>query len=118
MNAQAVLHESKPDRSVRNIAGRKIVFDRKGFFLNFEDWSEEACECLARESGLMNIGDRHWQVIGFLRNYYTVNGRAPLHRQIKEGTGMTISEIEELFPQGLQQGARRLAGLPNPQSCS
>jgi TusE/DsrC/DsvC family sulfur relay protein len=109
--------EAAAGRPVRNIAGRQIVFDRDGFFMNFEDWSEEIFECLAKESGLSNIDDRHWQVIRFLRNYYAYNGRAPLHRQLKEGIGMSVLEMETLFLDGLKRGARRLAGLPNPQSC-
>lgn len=117
MSTQTAQDEAAAGRSMRNIAGRQIIFDKDGFFMNFEDWSEEIFEYLAKESGLSDINDKHWQVIRFLRNYYAYNGRAPLHRQMKEGTGMSILEMEALFPDGLKRGARRLAGLPNPQSC-
>jgi sulfur relay (sulfurtransferase) DsrC/TusE family protein len=52
-----------------------------------------------------------------LREYYLQNGRAPLNRQLKAGLGMSLMEIESLFPGGLKLGARRLAGLPNPKTC-
>ena len=111
--------ENKPNREPfqRSVAGRKVFFDEEGFLLDFSDWSEDLFECLAKESGLANISDRHWQIIRFLRNYYSYNGRAPLHRQLREGTGMSVLEMEDLFPEGLKRGARRLAGLPNPKSC-
>jgi len=31
---------------------------------------------------------------------------------VKEGTGLSVLELESLFPQGIKFGARRLAGLP------
>ena len=57
-------------------------------------------------------------MIRFLREYYACNGRAPLNRQLRKGAGMSLLELEELFPEGIKMGARRLAGLPNPKTCS
>ena len=104
-------------QQVRSIAGREMVFDAEGFLLDPHEWTEEVAEALARESGVAVITDLQWQVIRFLREYYRENGRAPLNRQIKSGTGLSLMEIESLFPGGIKQGARRLAGLPNPRSC-
>jgi dissimilatory sulfite reductase related protein len=109
--------ETKDTLQIRTIAGRKVFFDREGFINDFEDWSEELFGCLAKECGLLEIRDRHWRVIRFLREFYAVNGRAPLNRQLREGTGMNLSELEKLFPDGIKNGARRLAGLPNPKGC-
>jgi dissimilatory sulfite reductase related protein len=117
VNTQNREYESEFDRSVRTIAGREIVFDKDGFLMDFEDWSEEVFEWLAKESGLSRIDDQHWRVIWFLRSFYAYNRRAPLHRQLKEGTGMSLLEIDALFPNGIKTGARRMAGLPNPKSC-
>jgi tRNA 2-thiouridine synthesizing protein E len=102
---------------VRSLAGREIVFDSEGFLSDFRQWTEEVAQTLAQESGLKALTDTHWQVIRFLREYYLQNGRAPLHRELKKGTGMSLLEIESLFPGGIKQGARRLAGLPNPKTC-
>ena len=63
------------------------------------------------------LNPRQWQVIEFLREYYYTYGRAPMNRQMKEGTGLSLLELQELFPEGLKKGARRLAGLPNPKTC-
>ena len=100
---------------VRTIAGRKIVFDKDGFLMDFEDWSEEVFECLAKESGLSSIDDRHWRVIRFLRSFYAYNGRAPLHRQLKEGTGMSVLEMEELISRRNQKRGQADGRTSQPQ---
>jgi TusE/DsrC/DsvC family sulfur relay protein len=105
-------------RHLREIVGREIAFDGEGFFWDYDDWSEQAARELAAESGLDELGDEHWRVIRFFREYYEYNGRAPLNRDIKKGTGMSLLELQRLFPGGLKLGARRLAGLPNPKTCN
>ena len=109
--------DQTPQRVVREIEGRRVVFDGEGFFEDPDDWSEAAARLLARESGLHEMSPVHWEVIAFLRDYYFQNGRAPLNKQLRAGLGRSVSEIEGFFPEGLKYGARRLAGLPNPKSC-
>ncbi len=72
---------------------------------------------LAREAGLAELDSTRWRVLCFLREFYGANGRAPLNRQLKAGTGMSLQDLEGLFPGGIKNGARRLAGLPNPKTC-
>lgn len=102
---------------MRSLAGRDVFFDSEGFLVDPSQWSEEMAEQLARESGIGRLEESHWQVIRFIREYYLQNGRAPLHRELKKGSGMPLMEIEGLFPGGIKMGARLLAGLPNPKSC-
>ncbi len=109
--------DERTGRRYREIAGQQILFDEEGFFWHPGDWNEDAALALARESGLDELTAEHRQVIGFLREFYFANGRAPLNRQLTAGTGMSMLAIEALFPGGIKQGARRLAGLPNPKSC-
>jgi len=99
------------------IVDRDVYFDKEGFLYDFEDWSEELFRVLAKEAGLLEINDQHWRVIRFLREFFAINGRAPLNRQLREGTGMRLAELESLFPGGIRHGARRLSGLPNPEDC-
>ena len=95
-----------------------MVFDSEGFFNDFNDWTEEICTCLAAEAGLGDLDDRHWLVIRYLRDFYAANGRAPLNSVLRKGTGMSLLDLEALFPGGIRDGARRLAGLPNSKTCS
>jgi tRNA 2-thiouridine synthesizing protein E len=104
-------------REARILAGREIWFDWEGFFWDAKDWSEEVAVLLAREGGLAELDDLRWKVLGFLRDYYASHGRAPLNRHLREGTGLSLLELESLFPGGIRLGARRLAGLPNPKTC-
>jgi dissimilatory sulfite reductase related protein len=107
-----------PGRNVRTILGLDIAFDEQGFLWDPLQWTQELAEVLAKESGMEKVSDRHWMILRFLREYYLQNGRAPLNRQIKQGTGISLLEMEALFPGGIKYGARRFAGLPNPRSCS
>ena len=105
-------------RHLRLIAGREIPFDGEGFFWDYSDWSRQAAIELAEECGLTHMGEAHWMVIRFFREFYEYNGRAPLNRDIKKGTGLSLLELQGMFPGGVKNGARRLSGLPNPKSCN
>jgi dissimilatory sulfite reductase related protein len=102
---------------VRLLAGREVLFDPEGFLVKLEDWQPDLALLLAGEDGMAGLGEAHWKVINFLRDYYLSRGKAPLNQQLRQGTGLSLLEIEGLFPGGLKQGARRLAGLPNPRGC-
>lgn len=104
-------------RALRTVAGRDVYFDSEGYFWEFGDWTEDAAEELARESGLQGMDDTQWRVIRFLREFYSVQGRGPMNRDLRAGTGLSLAELERSFPDGIKLGARRLAGLPNPKTC-
>ena len=99
------------------VAGCRIVLDEEGFFWDPKEWRKEVAVSLAEELGLSELNDTHWSILRFLRQYYFESGRSPLNRQIKEGTGVSLMEMEALFPDGIKYGARRSAGLPNPRGC-
>lgn len=104
-------------RQLRVVAGREVYFDTEGFFWEPNDWSEDAASELARECGVDPLDDTHWRVIRFLREFYEYHGRAPMNRELKAGTRLSLAELERMFPDGIRLGARRLAGLPNPRTC-
>jgi len=104
-------------RTLRTVAGRPLWFDDEGFFWDPDDWTEEAAEALASERGMNGITAAQWRVLRFLRAYYLHHGRAPMHRELRAGTELTLVELERMFPDGIKLGARLLAGLPNPKTC-
>jgi dissimilatory sulfite reductase related protein len=113
-------HESGATASghkLRLFGGREILVDHDGFLVDPTAWTEEVAVEMAREQGLEVIEETHWETIRFLREYYFTHGKAPMGRDIKKGTGLSLLEIERLFPGGLKEGARRLAGLPNLRGC-
>jgi dissimilatory sulfite reductase related protein len=101
-----------PNRQYRLIGGRRVYFDSDGFLWDSQDWSEELAEMMASEGGLGQLGETHWKVLRFIREFYLSNGRAPRNRPMRESTGLTMREIEGLFPGGIKLGALRFAGLP------
>ncbi len=105
------------NRQPRMIGGRQILFDGEGFLWYLEEWSEEVAQVLAVESGLQLLTEQHWNIMRYMRGHYLENGRAPLNRQLSKSTGLSLLQIEALFPGGIKYGARRLAGLPNPKTC-
>jgi TusE/DsrC/DsvC family sulfur relay protein len=104
-------------RELWSVAGREVWFDSEGFIWEPDDWSEDVATDLARQSGIDRLDDVQWRVLRFLRGYYLHNGRAPMNRELKVGTELSLVELERLFPDGIRMGARRLAGLPNPKTC-
>ena len=56
--------------------------------------------------------DRHLQVIGFLRDYYTVNRMIPTVFEACSANDLSLEELRGLFPAGYRRGACRMAGLP------
>lgn len=105
-------------RKVLRVDGQEIVLDREGFLRNSSLWSEKVAAAMAAEAGIDTLSDKQWKVIRFMRRFYTERGKAPLNHKIKVGTGMSLTEIESLFPGGIALGARRLAGMPNSKGCS
>ncbi len=105
-------------RNVRRIDGREIITDREGFIQNPSLWTEKVAAVLAREVGIEVLSEKQWHVLRFIRKYYTEQGKAPLNHKIKLGTGLSLLEIEALFPGGIARGAGRLAGLPKSKGCA
>jgi dissimilatory sulfite reductase related protein len=102
---------------VRSIAGQEVLVDPEGFLLDVNQWNEEVALTLALEKGLKDLSEMQWRVIRLLREYYLSNGKPPLNRELKAGTGLSLRELDALFPGGIRQAARLLAGLPNPRTC-
>ena len=102
---------------VKHIGSQDIIFDHDGYIQNPFMWSEEVARFLANEVGLKTLSEAHWRVLRFVRDYYLEEGKEPMNHKIKLGTGMTIREIENLFPEGIARGVKRLAGLPKGKGC-
>lgn len=101
----------------RQLVGQEIAFDDEGYFMDDTQWSEDVCRILAAESGLEEMRDEHWRVLHAYREFFAYNGRAPLNKDLKSATGLSVLAMERLFPGGLKNGARKLCGLPNPKTC-
>jgi len=105
-------------QQTRILGGKEVIVDKEGFLWHPEDWTEEVARDLAEECGIERLSDTQWRIVRFIREYYFYHGRAPLNRDLKAGLGISLLDLEALFPAGIRRGARRVAGLPNPKTCS
>lgn len=95
----------------------RVDLDDQGFMQSPDSWNDKVAAALARDEGIEELTDEHWQIIDYLREYQEDHGNAPMIRQLCKDTGFTLKRIYELFENGPAKGACRVAGLPRPDSC-
>ena len=91
--------------------------DAEGFLVHPEQWTEAMAGDIARENGIAELTDRHWEVINFMRRIYLQTGSAPSIRTLGKASGVPIKELYQLFPKGPAKLAAKIAGIPKPRGC-
>ncbi len=97
--------------------GVSVEVDEDGFIVNPEDWTPEIATALAKTEGIDDLGEDHWKIMNYLREYFKEYGTAPMIRKMSKQSGFKLKEIYALFPSGPAKGACKLAGLPKPTGC-
>ena len=95
----------------------QIEIDEDGFIQEPDKWSQAVASALAATEGVEALGERHWALINYLRDYYKKFGMAPMIRKMCKEVNMKLNEVYELFPTGPAKGACKAAGLPKPTGC-
>jgi len=105
------------------VNGTEIQTDPEGYLAHLDEWNEEIAQALADRDGLA-LGDQHWQIIRFMRDYFMEYGTAPnlriLQKALKEEFGDEWGDkkfLFNLFPYGPAKQAGRYAGTPKPTGC-
>ncbi|MBQ9020525.1 MAG: TusE/DsrC/DsvC family sulfur relay protein [Eggerthellaceae bacterium] len=98
------------------VGDRALELDEDGFLEDATQWDEEVAYKLA-ETEEVELTDKHWEIINYLRQYYADFGTAPMVRKMLKDTGLSNAEIYELFPSGPGKGACKIAGLMKPTGC-
>jgi tRNA 2-thiouridine synthesizing protein E len=101
-----------------SVEGGPVETDGEGYLVNPADWSEAFVRSQAEREDLALSGE-HWQVIRFLREYYSRRGtQASVREMIKHFRTVWGPEkggnryLHQLFPRGgPQKQGNRLAGL-------
>ncbi|MEW6618197.1 MAG: TusE/DsrC/DsvC family sulfur relay protein [bacterium] len=103
--------------------GKTYETDEEGYLQNLDDWTEEVAVHIAKTEDI-ELDERRWEVVNFLRNYYKEYQIAPMIKiLIKEMAKMFGPEkgnnkyLYELFPAGPAKQACKIAGLPKPTGC-
>jgi len=94
-----------------------LEFDEEGFMVDPNAWTKEIAVELAKEEGIDDLTDPHWQIIDFCRQEMTDNGGAPTLRAITKGTGVSTKELFQLYPKGPAKKVAKVSGLSKPEGC-
>lgn len=99
--------------------GKTVETTPSGFLVNVEDWSEDLAPVIAKEEGI-ELTDKHWDVIHYLRDEYINNGgNQPNTRnmvkamsKIWNDKSINAKSLYDLFPGDPSKQAGRIGGLP------
>lgn len=97
--------------------GKEIEIDEDGFIQEPEKWDKAVAEDIAKTEEAYPMGDDHWKLVNYLRNYFLEFEIAPPIRMVTKQTGLDLKTIYKLFPGGPAKGACKVAGLPKPTGC-
>ena len=98
-----------------NISSIDVVRNDEGYLTDPNAWTPEVARALAAESGI-NLTDRHFAVLNFLRTSYFDGVQLTIRRIGKSGI-VDIKEFYDLFPGGPLKVSSKIAGIPKPTSC-
>ncbi len=99
------------------LGGKEVEVDEDGFIQDPDLWDEEVAKDLAKTEGVDDMGEEHWKLVNYLRDYYLKFQIAPMIRKLCKETGLDLKKVYELFPSGPAKGACKVAGLPKPTGC-
>ncbi len=98
-------------------AGTAVSVNDEGFFTDPAQWREDMAPLIARQEGITELSERHWQVIKFMRHEYEAKGTGPTVRALGKTSGVSVRELYQLFPHGPAKEAAKIAGIPKPRGC-
>ncbi|MCP3849743.1 MAG: TusE/DsrC/DsvC family sulfur relay protein [Gammaproteobacteria bacterium] len=106
-----------------SVEGKDIEVDEEGYLVNLDEWFPAVATVMA-EIDEVEMGDDHWDIINFLREYYEEYQIAPAVRVLTKAVAKKLGKAKgnskylyELFPYGPGKQACKFAGLPKPTGC-
>lgn len=101
---------------VTTMNGHEVHVDDEGFLTQYDEWSEDLAKTLAANIGI-DMTDRHWEVIRFLREDFAKQGETATTRRVDTVGGFPTKEQFQLFPKKPAKKMAYIAGLPKPHGC-
>lgn len=106
-----------------SVEGKDIEVDEEGYLVNLDEWFPAVASVMA-EIDEVEMGDDHWDIINFLREYYEEYQIAPAVRVLTKAVAKKLGKekgnskyLYQLFPYGPGKQACKFAGLPKPTGC-
>lgn len=107
---QKTAEEQKQKIPLENKVYRVDLF---GSLVDPSEWDEDFAARRAFEMNMKGgLTERHWEIIGFLRESYAKNKKIPTIYECCEANQIDFEEFGSLFPAGYHRGAVKIAGLP------
>lgn len=79
------------------IAGQEVQINDEGFLTEYDEWNEEIGKELAGNIGV-DMTDRHWELIRWLREDFKEKGETATTRRVQTAGGFPTKEQFQLFP--------------------
>ncbi len=103
--------------------GKSFEVDEEGYLTDWQVWQEGMAGEMAKADGL-ELTQEHWDIIKFLRDYFTKYQIAPMIKILTKEIAKTMGKekgntkyLYHLYPAGPAKQACRYAGLPKPTGC-
>ncbi|HFQ15839.1 MAG TPA: TusE/DsrC/DsvC family sulfur relay protein [Rhodobacteraceae bacterium] len=118
---------TRPDKLTEvKLPGGTVQVDEYGYITNPDLWSEDFARWVAEREGIGALGDKHWEMIGFVRDLYADHGVAPDQRHLlkylsrKYGTDKHGAKdiLFAHFPSGYVKQTVKAAGMRQPRAWS
>lgn len=100
------------------VNGQTIETTEAGYLVNLADWNEDVSKALAATQSI-ELTDKHWDVIEYLRDeYFNNGGNQPMERVILKAMAKKWDEkikskdLYTLFPGAPSKQGLLVAGLP------
>ena len=99
------------------VNGKSIERDDNGNLIDPTEWNEDVAKALAAEDGI-ELTEKHFDVINYLRSCYFDNNEQPMERIINKGMSevwgarVGSKDLYDLFPGAPSKQGNRIAGLP------
>ena len=104
------------------VNGKSLETDPEGYLVWPGDWNKAVAEQLAQQEGV-ELTERHWQIINFMRQYYSEH-QSPA--DVRDVTKYLVAELDydkkeakkclfDLFPYGYVKQACKIAGMKKPR---
>jgi TusE/DsrC/DsvC family sulfur relay protein len=98
------------------IAGHEVQINDEGFLTEYDEWTEDIGAELATNIGV-EMTDRHWELIRWLREDYKEKGETATTRRVQTAGGFPTKEQFQLFPKKPAKKMAYVAGVPKPHGC-
>ncbi len=101
---------------VTTMNGQEVHVNDEGFLTEYDEWNEDLAKVLAENIGV-EMTDRHWEVVRWLRSDFKEQGETATTRRVQTAGGFPTKEQFELFPKKPAKKMAYIAGLPKPHGC-